>query len=123
MLILVNILIIIFILLIIYQIFLAHFNNVIEGLDNNLEYKNYDSTNSSSNSSTDLSQQNSDNIQYLKQQLDSLNNLNQEVQDISGNVATLTTQVNGISQAQSDYAKNTLPDEPPVITGGTEDET
>lgn len=122
MLLLVNLLIIIFILLIIYQIFLAHFNSIIEGLDNNsnnnLEYKNYDST--TSISSTDLSQINFENIKYLKQQLDSLSNIHVEVQDLSGNVANLTTQVNGLLQEQSDYAKNNLPAEPPEITGSTD---
>jgi hypothetical protein len=122
MLLLVNFLIIIFILLIIYQIFLAHFNSIIEGLDNNsnnnLEYKNYDST--TSISSTDLSQINFDNIKYLKQQLDSLSNIHTEVQDLSGNVSTLTTQVNGLVQQQSDYAKNNLPADPPEITGSTD---
>jgi hypothetical protein len=112
-----------FILLIIYQIFLAHFNYIIEGLDNNssnnnLEYKNYDST--TSISSTDLSQINFDNIKYLKQQIDSLSNIHTEVQDLSGNVANLTTQVNGLLQEQSEYAKNNLPAEPPEITGSTD---
>ena len=66
MLAIINILIVFFIILIIYQIFLAHFsNNVIEGLEN---YKEYD-TNDPNNVMI-LAQQNAGNIEVLRKQFD-----------------------------------------------------
>ena len=57
---LVNVLIVFFLLLILYQIFLAYFNCV-EGLDN---YQNYDLNNP--NNALILAQQNAGNIEFLK---------------------------------------------------------
>ena len=118
MLAIINILIVFFIILIIYQIFLAHFsNNVIEGLEN---YKEYD-TNDPNNVMI-LAQQNAGNIEVLRKQFDNISGLKQEVQDISGNVANLTKQVDDLVKAQEDYLKENLPEEPPEITGTEEDE-
>ena len=117
MLTLINLLIIIFILLIIYQIFLAHFSNsIIEGLE---DYQEYDTKNP--DNVMILVQQNSGNIEVLRKQFDSVSGLNQEVQDISGNVANLTKQVDDLVKAQEDYLAQNLPAEPPEITGA-EDE-
>ena len=122
MLTIINLLIILFILLIIYQIFLAHFSNrIIEGLDN---YKEYDSkiTYDTTNVMT-LAQQNASNIEFLKNQIDTNPGLKQEVEDISGNVANLTQQVNDLVQSQQDYLDQKLPAEPIEITGtGAEDD-
>ena len=64
MLTIINLLIIIFIILITYQIFLAHFSNsIIEGLE---DYKDYD-TNDPNNVMI-LAQQNAGNIEVLKQE-------------------------------------------------------
>ena len=118
MLTIINILIVFFITLIIYQIFLAHFsNNVIEGLEN---YEEYD-TNDPNNIMI-LVQQNSGNIEVLRKQFDNISGLKQEVQDISGNVANLTTQVNDLVKAQEDYLAEKLPAEPPEITGAEDEE-
>ena len=118
MLAIINILIVFFITLIIYQIFLAHFsNNVIEGLEN---YEEYD-TNDPNNIMI-LVQQNSGNIEVLRKQFDNISGLKQEVQDISGNVANLTTQVNDLVKAQEDYLAEKLPAEPPEITGAEDEE-
>ena len=67
MLAIINILIVFFIILIIYQIFLAHFsNNVIEGLEN---YKEYDTNvRNDSNNVMILAQQNADNIEVFKKE-------------------------------------------------------
>jgi hypothetical protein len=118
MLAIINILIVFFIILIIYQIFLAHFsNNVIEGLEN---YKEYD-TNDPNNVMI-LAQQNAGNIEVLRKQFDNISGLKQEVQDISGNVANLTTQVEDLVKAQEDYLAEKLPEEPPEITGAEDEE-
>jgi|688.fasta_scaffold1524726_1 peptidoglycan hydrolase CwlO-like protein len=118
MLTLINLLIIIFILLISYQIFLANFsNNIIEGLE---DYQEYDTKNP--DNVMILVQQNSGNIEVLRKQFDNISGLNQEVQDISGNVANLTKQVDDLVKAQEDYLAEKLPEEPPEITGTEEEE-
>jgi hypothetical protein len=132
----INVLIVFFILLIVSQIFLAVFNNyTIEGLttiqplsssipvvqDNQetqssqQEYQPYNTNDP--NNALILAQQNAGNIQILKQQLDGLMSLDQEVQDISGNVASLQTQVVGMVGAQQQYAQNMAPKTPPKISG------
>ena len=116
---LVNILIILFIIIIFYQIFLQDISSKIEGMENqqNQQYQPYDMNNP--NNTLILAQQNAGNIQVLKQQIDSVLGLNKEVQDLSGNVATLTTQVTNLIQAQQQYAQNNLPSSPPVVTGAS----
>ena len=44
------------------------------------------------------------------------------LQDISGNVANLTKQVDDLVKAQEDYLKEKLPEEPPEITGAEDEE-
>ena len=113
MLTLVNILILFFLFLILYQIFLA--NNIIEGLEN--QYQSYDTNNP--NNAFILAQKNAGNIAYLKERIDSMENsdINQEIQDLSGNVQTLQTQVNGLVQAQQQYASQMTGGSPPQISG------
>jgi hypothetical protein len=110
----INLLNIFFILLLLYQIFLAYNYEFIESLDN-MNYKEYDTNNP--NNIMILTQQNSGNIQYLKQQIDSLLKLQKQVTDISGNVVSLQEQVQGIISAQKDFANKQLPPETPTITG------
>ena len=109
----INCLILFFILLIVYQIFLAYFVNMVEGLQT---YQPYD-TNNPANALI-LAQQNAGNIQVLKEQLDGLMGLNKEVQDISGNVVALQDQVTGIVQAQQQYASQM---KAPAINGAVPD--
>jgi|LauGreDrversion4_2_1035121.scaffolds.fasta_scaffold25213_3 hypothetical protein len=115
MLTLVNILILFFLFLIVYQLFLAM--NVIEGLEN--QYQPYDTNNP--NNALILAQQNAGNIAYLKGRLDQYDGIVQEVQDISGNVASLQTQVDGLVQAQQSYANQMTGGSPPTVTGATSD--
>ena len=116
--IMINVLILLFIILIVYQIFLAYFtDNIIEGLTNN-EYKPYDTNNP--NNALILAQQNAGNISFLKQQIDELNGLNNEVQDISGNVITLQQQVSQLVASQQQYATQLTGGSPPNITGAVE---
>ena len=123
---LIHILIIFFIILIGYQIILA--NHVIEGLDNanntssstntaNASYNPYDTNNP--NNALILAQQNAGNIDYLKQRFDSIQGVFQQVQDLSGNVATLQDQVNGLVSAQQQYATQMTGGTAPEITGAT----
>jgi predicted PurR-regulated permease PerM len=119
MLTLVNILILFFLFLILYQIFLA--SNIIEGLEN--QYQPYDTNNP--NNALILAQKNAGNILYLKERLDSIQNdsTNQQLQDLSGNVQTLQTQVNGLVQAQQDYANQMTGGSAPQVTGTTSDDS
>jgi len=64
-----------------------------------------------------LAQQNAGNIEVLKQQIEDLSPLSKEVQDISGNVAQLQTQMNSMAAAQQQYAQQMLPSKTPTITG------
>jgi predicted PurR-regulated permease PerM len=117
MLTLVNILILFFIVLILYQILLA--NNIIEGLEN--QYQAYDTNNP--NNALILAQQNAGNISYLKERLDSIDGLDKEVQDISGNVTTLQSQVAEMVQQQQQYANQMTGGSPPQVTGAVDDGT
>ena len=120
---LVNVLIIFFIILIFYQIFISHIinkinnNTIIESMETGTsqQYKAYDINNP--NNALILSQQNAGNIEVLKQQLDKTLGLDKEVKDISGNVATLTTQVNGLIAQQKQLVETKLPSSTPKITG------
>ena len=115
MLTLVNILILFFTLLVIYQIFLAYSGySIIEGLENDSNYQPYDS-----NDALILSKQNAGNINVLENQVNNLSGLNQQVQDLSGNVAGLQEQVNNLVTAQNQYASQMAPSTPPDISGTT----
>lgn len=122
---LVKLLIVLFTLLIIYQIFLGNTHYyLLEGMttdiDNqqsNQQYQPYDTSNP--NNVMILAQQNAGNIQVLKQQVDSILGLSKQVQDLSGNVANLSEQVYNMIQAQQQLAQSSLPSSTPEITGTT----
>jgi hypothetical protein len=114
-----------FVLLIIYQLFLANPHNyLLEGMTTEVDdqqsqtnYQPYDTNNP--NNVMILAQQNAGNIQVLKQQIDSILGLNKQVQDLSGNVANLSEQVYNMIQAQQQLAQSSLPSSTPEITGTT----
>jgi hypothetical protein len=111
------VLIIFFIILIFYQIFLAHITskmNFIEGMESQT-YEPYDLNNP--NNTLILAQQNAGNIQVLKKQMDGVLHLNREVQDLSGNLNSLSTQVTNMIEEQQQYVQTNLPSTPPQITG------
>ena len=114
---LVNILIIFFLILISYQIILG--NNIIEGLDNNNSYQQYNSQDP-----LILAQQNAGNIEYLKGRIDDVQGMYKQVQDLSGNYQTLQEQVNGLVTAQQQYATQMTGGTAPQISGAvpTEDD-
>ena len=120
MLMLIHTLIIFFIILIFYQIFLAHITSKIsniEGMDTQTQqqYKPYDLNNP--NNALILSQQNAGNIQVLKQQMDGIFNLNNKVRDLSGNVTALQNQVSDLMVQQQQYVESKLPASTPEISG------
>ena len=139
---LLSVLILFFIILIVYQIFLAYFQHpkIIEGMLDvvptlspqfiptssptnemlpNLNftqiYKQYDKE--ISHNTFLMAQQNAGNIEYLKQRIDAVQNMYQQVRDLSANVTSLSTQVNGLVQSQQQYATQVSGDTPPTVTG------
>ena len=64
-----------------------------------------------------LAQQNAGNIEYLKQQLNSLMGLQSEVTDISSNVVALNDQVSALVQQQQGLATGLVGNSAPNITG------
>jgi len=116
MFILIHFLILLFVLIISYQLFLAHVGVTEEGMESYQEYDTNDP-----NNVMILAQQNAGNIEVLKQNLDGLSGLRQIVTDMSGNITNLQTQVDGLVQAQQDYISQSGVTEPPVITGAEED--
>jgi len=138
---LLNILIIFFILLILYQLFLAHFNNsIVEGMMDvvptisptssptnemlpnltvNQVYRQYDKK--ISDNTFLLAQQNAGNIEYLKERINDVQGMNKQVQDLSANVQALQEQVDGLVQANSQSTSQMVGTEPPEISGAIED--
>ena len=109
--ILINVLIFSFAVLILFQL-----HKVKEGLDagvpaSGTTYQPYDP-----NNPTILAQQNAGNIQVLKGQMDELIGIKKEVEDISGNLYTLTEQVNEYMLQQATSAQSQLPSIPPAIS-------
>jgi hypothetical protein len=116
-----KILIIFFGILILYQVFLAHFI-IKEGHEQQKQkYKDYDLNNP--NNALILSQQNAGNIEFLKSRIDDLNPLQKQVADISGNLITLSDKVNGIILQQTNFATQNLPSSPPEISGTSFDDS
>ncbi len=109
-----------FTMLIIYQLILAYSDyNIIEGLENDQTYKDYNSNDP--NNVMILAQQNAGNIKVLKQQIDGVMKLETQVKDLSNNMVNLQQQVDGIILAQQDYAQQNIPSEPANVSGTGED--
>ena len=147
MLTLLNILILFFIMLILYQLFLVHFqSNIIEGMMDvvptisptssptasptnqmlpnltvNQVYRQYDKK--IADNTFLLAQQNAGNIEYMKQRIDDVQGMYQQIQDLSGNVQALQDQVNGLVQANQEYTSQMVGTEPPQISGAVEEPT
>ena len=119
------ILILLFILLICYQIFLACFKHskIVEGMSaaEPVITAPYIPSAATSPAGTEVSsdttvmvQRNAGNIEYLKQRMDAVQNMYTQVRDLSGNVTTVSNQVNGLAQAQQEYVAQLTP---PEISG------
>ena len=126
---LIYVLIIIFMLLIAYQIFLSfNTNTLIEGLENNntntstntKEYQPYNL--GDPNNALILSQQNAGNIEVLKGRVDTLDGIKNRVDDMQQNINSMQVQIDGLVQQQADYAQELVGNTPPEVTG-TEGET
>ena len=118
---LINLLIIFFFILLVYQIFLAYTSNtILEGVTNQ-QYQPYNTNDP--NNALILAQQNAGNISVLKTQVDKLNGLNSEVQDISANVIQLQQQVSQMVAAQQNYASKVNGGNPPNISGAVSPST
>lgn len=97
---LICLLIIFFIYIIIYQILFTK-KKVLEGLANDTRGQYQDYNTSNSNNAQILAQQNAGNIQVLEKQVNSLSDLQTQVRDISGNLVTMSTQLNALQQQVS----------------------
>lgn len=125
---LIYVLIVIFVLLIAYQIFLSfNTNTLIEGLENAtkppsmvIEYIPYNL--GDPNNSLILSQQNAGNIEVLKGRIDNLDGIKNKVDDMQQNINSMQVQIDSLVQQQADYAQELVGNTPPEITG-TEEET
>ena len=90
---LIKFLILFFIILFVYQITIYYFHSK-EGLtSSSSDYKTY---NINSDNALILSQQNAGNIMNLKEKIDSCNALSSVVQDLSGQIQVLQSQVNNV---------------------------
>jgi len=110
-----------FMLLISYQLFLAYYKgkaSLIEGMDTaSTEFAPYD-TNNPANALI-LAQQNAGNINYLKGRLDEMGSMKTTVDSLSQQVDQLNQQVAGLVQQQSDLGQQLAGTTPPTITGTT----
>jgi hypothetical protein len=108
-----KVLILLFIVLILYQAFLANSSTIFkrEGLENEGANDN------SSCSSSVLAYKNSGAIQVLQDQVSKLMGLDKEVQDLSGNVVALNQQVASLVNQQAQAATQ-LAGNKPLATSG-----
>jgi len=122
---LINLLVFFFTILILFQVFehLYKLNTIFEGMTNTKDTINKKQYDKYDNDTFILAQKNAGNIEYLKQRMDEIQNIYSEVQDLSGNVMTLQTQVNGLIQQQQDYANQITGGNPPKITGAVDENT
>jgi len=132
---LIYILIILFVILVTYQVFTAFSTrtNLIEGLENEgtsstststsastQEYKPYNLNDP--NNSLILSQQNAGNIEVLRGRIDKFDGVKEQLDTIQQEVDSMQVQIDGLVQQQADYAQELAGSTPPDITG-TDGET
>jgi hypothetical protein len=135
---LIYILIVLFIILMGYQAYLASGtfglasgtfgNKLIEGLENadttssstTQEYKPYNLNDP--NNSLILAQQNAGNIEVLKGRIDGLDGVKKRVDDMQQSIDSMQTQIDGLVQQQADYAQEIAGSTPLDVTG-TDQET
>ena len=118
----INILILLFFLLLGYQIYLAFIHKTVEGMeDASTSYSDYDTNDP--NNALILSQQNAGNISYLKQRVDELADLKSTVDDLKTTVDGLSTQIDDLVQQQADYGAQIAGDTPEDISGTTDEDT
>ena len=122
---LLQILIVLFSSLIMYQLYLNYFkNSLIEGLESNNNTSNSEDTNtykpynlSDPNNSLILAQQNAGNIEVLKGRIDNLDGVKKRVDDMQQSIDMMQTQIDGLVQQQADYAQEIAGSQPVEVTG------
>jgi hypothetical protein len=130
---LIYILIILFFILVSYQVILAFSpNKIVEGLENsdtttntttNISSQQYKPYNlNDPNNSLILAQQNAGNIEVLKGRIDNLDGVKKKVDDMQQEIDSMQTQIDGLVQQQADYAQEMAGSTPPTVSG-TEGET
>ena len=127
---LIYILIILFIILLSYQVILAfNPNKLVEGLENETtttstdtqEYKPYNLNDP--NNSLILSQQNAGNIEVLKGRIDSLDGVKSKVDTMQQEIDSMQTQIDSLVQQQADYGQELAGSTPADVTGTDEETT
>lgn len=112
---LIYILIVLFVILISYQVYLAMLSStIVEGLENN-DYKPYNTNDP--NNSLILSQQNAGNIEVLKGRIDDLDGVKESVDNMQQSINSMQTQIDGLVEQQANYAQEMAGSTPPDITG------
>ena len=120
------ILIIVFILLISYQIYLELCpNKIIEGLENETttteaEYQPYNVNNP--NNALILAQQNAGNIEVLRGRIDKLDGIKEKTDQMQEDMNSMQSQIDALVQQQADYAQQLVGSAPPDVSG-TEGQT
>jgi uncharacterized coiled-coil protein SlyX len=111
---LIYLLIVVFVLLLSYQIVISVFQNkLIEGLENSSgEYQDY------GNDPLILAKQNAGNIEVLRKRVDTLDGLNTKVNDMQININSMQQQIDGLVQQQADLVAGSQP----ATISGTEPE-
>ena len=114
---LIYILIVLFVILISYQVYLAILpKKLVEGLENNdTAYKPYNLNDP--NNALILSQQNAGNIEVLKGRINSLDGVKQSIADINQSINSMQTQIDGLVEQQANYAQEIAGSTPVDITG------
>ena len=119
---LIYILIVLFAVLIVYQMFLGKSSHyVIEGLENTSTsattgtYQPYNVNDP--NNALILAQQNAGNIEVLKGQVDQLSAEQKKTSTMQQQIDTIQIQVNDLVNQQAQYAQDLAGDTPPEVTG------
>ena len=114
---LIYILIVLFVILISYQVYLAILpNSLVEGLENNdTAYKPYNINDP--NNYLILSQQNAGNIEVLKGRIEDLDGVKESVDNMQQSINSMQTQIDGLVEQQANYAQEIAGSTPPDISG------
>ena len=114
---LIYILIVLFVILISYQVYLAILpKKLVEGLENNdTAYKPYNLNDP--NNALILSQQNAGNIEVLKGRINNLDGVKESVDNMQQSINSMQTQIDGLVEQQANYAQEIAGSTPVDITG------
>jgi len=116
---LITVLIVIFFLIIVYQLYLYLIGEtIIEGMSlDKVDDGSFQPYNTNDpNNAMILAQQNAGNIQVMEKQINNLSSLTSEIQDMSANLVILNQQVGAIIQQQSAAAQQIAGNKPLDIT-------